>query len=171
MKKALVVIDMQNDFVFGSLGSADAQAILPNVTERVKNARQNGEQVIFTRDTHGKDYLTTQEGKKLPILHCIKDTEGWSVCKGLQETGDVVFDKAVFGSIELASYLQQQAFESVEFIGVCTDICVVSNVLLAKAICLDAEIFVRADCCAGLSKEKHAAALETMQSCQVTIIS
>ncbi len=171
MKKALVVIDMQNDFVFGSLGSADAQAILPNVIERVKNARQNGEQVIFTRDTHGKDYLTTQEGKKLPILHCIKDTEGWSVCKGLQETDDVVFDKAVFGSTELASYLQQQAFESVEFIGVCTDICVVSNVLLAKAVCLDAEIFVRADCCAGLSKEKHVAALETMQSCQVTIIS
>ena len=170
MKKALVVIDMQNDFVFGALGSADAQAILPNVINRVKQARQCGEQVIFTRDTHGENYADTQEGRKLPVAHCIKDTKGWEICKGLYQAGDVVFDKPVFGSMNLAAYLQTQAFESVEFIGVCTDICVVSNVLLAKATCLNAEVFVRADCCAGLTKEKHAAALETMSSCQVTVL-
>jgi nicotinamidase-related amidase len=170
MKKALVVIDMQYDFVFGALGSADAQAILPNVAERIRQARQNGEQVIFTRDTHGADYATTQEGKKLPVAHCVKDTAGWEICEGLYQAGELVFDKPVFGSLELASYLQAQAFDSVEFIGVCTDICVVSNVLLAKATCLETEIFVRADCCAGVTKEKHAAALETMSSCQVTVL-
>lgn len=169
MKKALVVIDMQNDFVFGALGSADAQAVLPNVAQRVKQARIDGEQVLFTRDTHGKDYLNTQEGKKLPVPHCIKNTDGWEICEGLYRAGDVVFDKQVFGSTELAAYLQAQAFDQVEFIGVCTDICVVSNVLLAKAVCLDTEISVRADCCAGLSKAKHEAALETMRSCQVSV--
>ena len=170
MKKALVVIDMQNDFVFGALGSADAQAVLPNVVQRVQQARMSGEQVIFTRDTHGEEYLHTQEGKKLPVPHCIKDTDGWQICSGLYKAGDVVFDKPVFGSTELAAYLQAQAFDLVEFVGVCTDICVVSNVLLAKAVCLQTEIFVRASCCAGLSKEKHEAALETMKSCQVTVL-
>lgn len=170
MKKALVVIDMQNDFVFGALGSADAQAMLPNVVKRVQQARLDGEQVIFTRDTHGEEYLRTQEGKKLPVPHCIKATDGWAICDGLYEKGDVVFDKPVFGSVELSAYLQARAFDSVEFIGVCTDICVVSNVLLAKATCLETEISVRADCCAGLSQAKHEAALETMRSCQVSVI-
>lgn len=170
MKKALIVIDMQNDFVFDALGSADAQEILPNVIKRVEKARADGEQVIFTRDTHDSDYSTTQEGRKLPISHCVKGTHGWAICDGLYQLGDVVFDKPVFGSTELAKYLQQQSFDSVEFIGVCTDICVVSNVLLAKAVCLQTEIFVRENCCAGLSKDKHKAALETMRSCQVTVL-
>ena len=170
MKKALIVIDMQNDFVFDALGSADAQKILPNVIKRIEKARADGEQVIFTRDTHENDYLTTQEGRKLPVPHCIKGTRGWAICDGLYQSGDVVFDKPVFGSIELAKYLQQKSFDSIEFIGVCTDICVVSNVLLAKAVCLQTEVFVRENCCAGLSKDKHNAALETMRSCQVTVL-
>ena len=170
MKKALIVIDMQNDFVFDALGSADAQKILPNVIKRIEKARADGEQVIFTRDTHENDYLTTQEGRKLPVPHCIKGTRGWAICDGLYQSGDVVFDKPVFGSIELAKYLQQKSFDSIEFIGVCTDICVVSNVLLAKAVCLQTEVFVCENCCAGLSKDKHNAALETMRSCQVTVL-
>ena len=170
MKKALIVIDMQNDFVFDALGSADAQEILPNVIKRIEKARADGEQVIFTRDTHENDYLTTQEGRKLPVPHCIKGTRGWAICDGLYQSGDVVFDKPVFGSIELAKYLQQKSFDSIEFIGVCTDICVVSNVLLAKAVCLQTEVFVRENCFAGLSKDKHNAALETMRSCQVTVL-
>lgn len=170
MKKALIVIDMQNDFVFDALGSADAQKILPNVIKRIEKARADGEQVIFTRDTHENDYLTTQEGRKLPVPHCIKGTRGWAICDGLYQSGDLVFDKPVFGSIELAKYLQQKSFDGIEFIGVCTDICVVSNVLLAKAVCLQTEVFVRENCCAGLSKDKHNAALETMRSCQVTVL-
>ena len=170
MKKALIVIDMQNDFVFDALGSADAQKILPNVIKRIEKARADGEQVIFTRDSHENDYLTTQEGRKLPVPHCIKGTRGWAICDGLYQSGDLVFDKPVFGSIELAKYLQQKSFDSIEFIGVCTDICVVSNVLLAKAVCLQTEVFVRENCCAGLSKDKHNAALETMRSCQVTVL-
>ncbi len=170
MNTALIIIDMQKDFVTGALGSADAQAILPAVRTRIENARKNGEKIIFTRDTHGDDYFNTQEGKKLPVAHCIKDTDGWQICDGLYRQGDLVFDKPVFGSTELAQYLKEQAFDSVEFIGVCTDICVVSNVLLAKAVCLDTEIFVRASCCAGLSKQKHEAALETMRSCQVAVL-
>ena len=170
MKKALIVIDMQNDFVFDALGSADAQKILPNVIKRIEKARADGEQVIFTRDSHENDYLTTQEGRKLPVPHCIKGTRVWAICDGLYQSGDLVFDKPVFGSIELAKYLQQKSFDSIEFIGVCTDICVVSNVLLAKAVCLQTEVFVRENCCAGLSKDKHNAALETMRSCQVTVL-
>ena len=170
MKKALIVIDVQNDFIFDALGSADAQKIFPNVQKRVSQARLDGEQIIFTRDTHGDDYMQTQEGRKLPVPHCIKGTRGWEICEGLYQTGDVVFDKPTFGSIELAKYLQSQSFDVIEFIGVCTDICVVSNVLLAKALCLQAEVFVRADCCAGISPQTHAAALQTMQSCQVAVL-
>ena len=108
MKRALIVIDMQNDFVFGALGSADAQAIFPNVSERVKQARQNGEQVIFTRDTHHADYMDTQEGRKLPVMHCIKDTDGWQIHPEVWKAGEgktsAVIDKPTFGSIELADF-------------------------------------------------------------------
>ena len=170
MKKALVVIDMQYDFVFGTLGSADAQAILPNVAERIRQARQNGEQVIFTRDTHGADYATTQEGKKLPVAHCVKDTAGWEICEGLYQAGELVFDKPVFGSLELASYLQAQAFDCVEFVGVCTDICVLSNAILIKAKKPETAVAVVANACAGVTPETHQAALVAMRSCQVKIL-
>ena len=170
MKKALVVIDMQKDFVTGVLGTAESQAILPAVVSRIEEGRENGETILFTRDTHGENYSCTQEGKKLPVPHCIKDSEGWQICDGLYQSGDLVFDKPVFGSLELAKYLQEQNFDIVEFIGVCTDICVVSNVLLTKATCFNTEVYVRANCCAGVTVEKHECALETMRSCQVTVL-
>ena len=110
MKELLAVIDMQNDFVFGALGSSDAQAILPAVEERISAARQAGKTVVFTRDTHGEDYLSTQEGKRLPVRHCLKDSEGWQIVGGLQKSGDKVFDKPLFASVELAEYIRRENF-------------------------------------------------------------
>ncbi len=161
MKELLAVIDMQNDFVFGALGSSDAQAILPAVEKRISAARQAGKTVVFTRDTHGEDYLSTQEGKRLPVKHCLKDSEGWQIVGGLQKSGDKVFDKPLFASVELAEYIRRENFERVEFIGVCTDICVVSNVLLTKAFSPETEVSVCAKCCAGTSAAAHEAALLT----------
>ena len=169
MKELLAVIDMQNDFVFGALGSSDAQAILPAVEKRISAARQAGKTVVFTRDTHGEDYLSTQEGKRLPVRHCLKDSEGWQIVGGLQKSGDKVFDKPLFASVELAEYIRRENFERVEFIGVCTDICVVSNVLLTKAFSHETEVSVCAKCCAGTSAAAHEAALLTMRSCQAQI--
>lgn len=169
MKELLAVIDMQNDFVFGALGSSDAQAILPAVEERISAARQAGKTVVFTRDTHGEVYLSTQEGKRLPVRHCLKDSEGWQIVGGLQKSGDKVFDKPLFASVELAEYIRRENFERVEFIGVCTDICVVSNVLLTKAFSPETEVSVCAKCCAGTSAAAHEAALLTMRSCQAQI--
>jgi len=169
MKELLAVIDMQNDFVFGALGSSDAQAILPAVEKRISAARQAGKTVVFTRDTHGEDYLSTQEGKRLPVKHCLKDSEGWQIVGGLQKSGDKVFDKPLFASVELAEYIRRENFERVEFIGVCTDICVVSNVLLTKAFSPETEVSVCAKCCAGTSAAAHEAALLTMRSCQAQI--
>ena len=170
MKKLLVVIDMQNDFVTGSLGSKDAVAILPNVMERIRLARENGVQVVFTRDTHFENYFSTQEGEKLPVLHCIKDTRGWEIADGLFEGNERVFDKPTFGSVQLAEFVKEERFDEVELVGVCTDICVVSNALLIKAYCPEIKVQVRADCCAGVTKESHEAALKTMSSCQVEIL-
>jgi nicotinamidase-related amidase len=170
MKEILVVVDMQKDFLTGALGSERAAAIIPVVKNRVEEARARGVQVAFTRDTHGKDYMQTQEGRKLPVPHCEKDTDGWQIADGLYEIGELVFDKPVFGSIALAEFLKTKGFDKITFVGVCTDICVVSNVLLAKAYCPEAEIFVDSAACAGVTEEKHEAALETMRSCQATVL-
>ena len=170
MKEILVVVDMQTDFLTGALGSADAAAVIPVVKARVDEARKKGERVVFTRDTHGKEYLQTQEGKKLPVPHCEKDTDGWQIVGGLYQDGDLVFDKPVFGSIALAEFLKAERFDKITFVGVCTDICVVSNVLLTKAYCPESEVFVISAACAGVTREKHEAALETMRSCQVTVL-
>ena len=170
MKKYLLVIDMQKDFVDGSLGTAEAQAIVPAVAEKIR--RFEGE-VIFTQDTHGENYMETQEGKFLPVLHCIKGTPGHEVIPELQEflADAKVFLKGTFGSVDLAAYLSKRAeeIESIELIGLCTDICVVSNALLLKAAMPEKPLFVDASCCAGVTPEKHAAALETMRSCQITV--
>ena len=128
MKKLLVVVDMQKDFVTGALGSKEAVAILPNVIKKLRLARQNGEEIVFTRDTHFENYPSTQEGKKLPILHCVKGTDGWEIVDGLCN-GERAFDKPTFGSLELAAFIKEEEFSEVELIGVCTDICVVSNAL------------------------------------------
>lgn len=165
MKKLLVVVDMQRDFVTGALGTQEARDILPRVTELVQGA----EEVVYTADTHGKDYLHTREGRMLPVLHCIKGTEGWEILPQLYRAGAPVFEKPTFGSPALAHYIAEWGYEDITFCGVCTDICVVSNALLVKAMLPEAEVRVCASACAGVTPEKHRAALLTMQSCQIIV--
>ena len=170
MKKALVIIDMQNDFVFGSLGSKAAEAIIPALRARIAEAQKNGETIVFTRDTHEQNYMQTQEGKHLPVPHCISGSKGHEIVADLQVENAVVFDKPTFGSVSLAEYLQKEGFEIVEFCGVCTDICVVSNVLLFKAYCPEREIIVQSALTAGTSEENTKAALLVMRCCHVEIL-
>lgn len=169
-KKLLIVVDMQNDFIGGALGTQEAQSILPAVRARIADARKEGEEVAFTRDTHGEEYLSTQEGKNLPVPHCIAGTAGHEIAAGLCLAGERVFDKPAFGSIELAAYVKERGFAAVELVGVCTDICVISNALLIKAFCPEAEVCVRAGCCAGVTPQSHQTALDAMRACQVKIL-
>lgn len=169
-KKLLVVVDMQNDFIGGALGTQEAQSILPAVRARIADARKEGEEVAFTRDTHGEEYLSSQEGKNLPVPHCIAGTAGHEIAAGLCLAGERVFDKPAFGSIELAAYVKERGFAAVELVGVCTDICVISNALLIKAFCPEAEVCVRAGCCAGVTPQSHQTALDAMRACQVKIL-
>ncbi|MGY3724908.1 Nicotinamidase-related amidase [Granulicatella balaenopterae] len=173
MQRILVVIDMQVDFVSGSLGSKEALGIIEQVTEKIQSYPK--EQVYATRDTHGPDYLSTMEGQKLPIIHCQKDTKGWEIYQSLADLvlQQHIFDKQTFGSVRLAQYMQELAGKEpieLELVGLCTDICVVSNALLLKAYLPNTKIIVDASCCAGSTPEKHQAALDTMRSCQIDII-
>lgn len=168
-KKLLIAVDLQKDFIDGALGTPQAQQILPAVRDRIARARAEGETVVFTRDTHGQDYLQTQEGRNLPAVHCLRGSEGWLIAPGLY-AGERVFDKPSFGSVELAQYVRDEGFDEVELIGVCTDICVISNALLIKVFCPETEITVRADCCAGVAPESHQRALLAMQVCQIKIV-
>lgn len=168
--KFLIVIDMQNDFITGSLENKAAQAILPNVRRKIKEARQNGFEIIFTRDTHEKDYLNTQEGKNLPVVHCIKDSFGWQIESLLESEGCLIFDKPTFGSIELAKYLKEHDAQEIELVGVCTDICVLSNAALLKAFLPETPICVDSSCCAGVSEKSHLCALESMKAIQIKVI-
>ena len=175
----LIVIDMQKDFVDGALGTPEAEAIVPAVTEKIREYARRGDVVIATRDTHGEDYPDTQEGRNLPVVHCVRDTPGWEldarVAAALPEDALIV-DKPTFGSTELAEIMGRYAEEygqenvNAELIGLCTDICVVSNALLLKAHFYEMPITVDARCCAGVTPGKHAAALETMASCQIRIL-
>ncbi len=172
MRKILVVIDMQNDFVDGSLGTAEAEAIVENVKQKIRTYAP--EDVFATMDTHGEDYMNTQEGENLPVLHCIKGTEGWEIRSDIAALmpGARIYEKPTFGSTRLAADLADIAREEeirIELIGLCTDICVVSNALLLKAMMPEVEISVDASCCAGVTPEKHLAALETMRSCQIQV--
>ncbi|MBQ4474041.1 MAG: cysteine hydrolase [Lachnospiraceae bacterium] len=174
MRKILLVIDMQNDFIDGSLGTAEAQAIVENVTAKMKTYPT--EDIYATRDTHGKDYLDTQEGKFLPVEHCIKGTDGWQIREEIAELLDPehIVNKRTFGSRKLMKIMRQIAEEeggevSFEIVGLCTDICVVSNALMLKAALREAPISVDPACCAGVTPAKHVAALETMRSCQIQI--
>ena len=170
--KYLIVVDMQRDFVTGVLGTKEAQQILPAVVSRVQGF--DG-QVIFTRDTHQSDYMETQEGKYLPVPHCIQDSEGWQLVEPLEEIRAKrqfpVYDKVTFGCPELARDLvltnRQEPIESIELIGVCTDICVVSNALTIKAHLPEVPMYVDPACCAGVTPQAHEAALTTMNSCQI----
>lgn len=172
----LIVIDMQNDFIDGSLGTAEAVAIVPAAAARIREARAEGYAVFATLDTHGEDYLDTAEGKKLPVRHCIRGTAGWRLNPEIEAAlGDAeAVEKPTFGSVRLPEMLREAAGEAgpreIEVIGLCTDICVVSNALILKAHFPEASVAVRRDCCAGVTPEKHAAALETMASCQIDIL-
>ncbi len=172
--KYLIVIDMQEDFVYGPLGSGEAKKIVNAVCDKVK--KFDGE-VIFTRDTHQSNYLRTQEGRLLPVTHCVEGSAGWELIAPLKALCEkkmcAVYDKPTFGSVPLARALkkenQMEPITSIELVGVCTDICVVSNALLLKAHMPEIPISVDAACCAGTTPEKHQAALETMRSCQIII--
>ena len=172
MDNYLIVVDMQTDFVDGSLGTAEAQQIVPAV--RAKILAHEGP-VIFTRDTHGPDYLNTQEGRFLPVEHCLRGTEGWEIIPELRDLaarpGTQVIDKPSFGSTVLAALLteKRESIASVELIGLCTDICVVSNALMIKAALPEVPLSVDSACCAGVTPARHEAALETMRSCQIVI--
>lgn len=175
--KILVVIDMQNDFLEGTLRNEEGIKIIPNVVNKIKEYKSNGHTVIATRDTHDISYLQTQEGKNLPVIHCVKKSDGWKINKDVSEAlGDVlIFDKPTFGSLELANWLKSnyenvQTELEIELVGVCTDICVVSNAILIKAHLPEAKIICDASCCAGVTTEAHKNAILTMKSCQIDII-
>lgn len=172
MSKLLAVIDMQTDFVTGSLGSAEAEAIVPKVVEKIQTGLSHGTEIIFTKDTHDAVYLNTQEGKNLPVEHCIRGTEGWQLIPQLQEyeKNGKVIEKPAFGSLKLAEYVTEHKFDEVELIGLCTDICVISNALLIKAASPETVVCVDASCCAGVTPETHKNALEAMKICQIKIL-
>lgn len=164
----LIAVDMQVDFVSGALGSAHAAAIVPKVVEKVKSFDGR---VIFTKDTHGSDYFQTQEGKKLPVMHCVKDTEGWQICDELKPYVKHVVDKVTFGSVDLPAYIKSfgEEIEEIELCGLCTDICVISNAMILKAAFPEARITVDGSCCAGVTMESHQTALNAMKAVQIEV--
>ena len=169
--KALIVVDMQNDFIDGTLGTVEAVAIVDAVADRIRSARANGEAIWFTRDTHETDYMTTQEGRKLPVPHCIRGTAGWKISPKLEVADSPVIDKPTFGSFELAEAMAKlEGLESVELLGLCTDICVISNAMLIKARLPELTVCVNAACCAGVTPASHENALNAMKMCQIEII-
>ena len=173
MKNFLVVVDMQKDFVDGALGSEEAVKIVPNVVEKIKGF--DGE-IFATFDTHFEDYMQTAEGKKLPVPHCIKGTDGWKLDKNVESALDeksyTAVEKLTFGSVDLPQLIKAKANGeafTIELIGLCTDICVVSNALVLKANFPEVEISVDKACCAGVTIESHNSALTTMSSCQINV--
>ena len=172
MQEILVVVDMQNDFVTGPLGTPEARTILPKVAEKVKNFPGR---VLFTRDTHEENYLESREGKALPVPHCIRGTRGWEICPELETLRkEEPVDKPTFGSTGLGEVLRAadqcgEKIGKITLVGVCTDICVISNALLLRAFLPEAEIAVDAACCAGVTPESHQTALRAMKACQIAI--
>ena len=172
MRNLLIVVDMQNDFISGSLGSPAAKAIVENVRNKIKSF--DGE-VYFTKDTHYDNYLETQEGKNLPVKHCIKNTWGWEIENSLLEfVTNPVIEKETFGSNHLGIFLEQleeeEHIDTITFVGLCTDICVISNAMIAKAFAKEAKLIVDASCCAGVTEKSHNTALDAMAACQISII-
>ena len=167
--KLLVVVDMQNDFIDGALGTPEAQAIVPYVKSAIE---QFDGKVLFTRDTHFENYMQTAEGKNLPVPHCIKDSNGWRIraeLDALRKTEPI--DKITFGAKELVEHLaEEQDVESITFMGLCTDICVISNAMLVKAFYPEIPLFVDAQGCAGVTPESHQNALSAMKMCQITVL-
>lgn len=172
MRKVLIVVDMQNDFIDGALGTPEAVAIVPKVKKKIEEFDGT---VLFTRDTHEEYYLETQEGRNLPVPHCIRGTQGWEIRSELDALRTTTpIDKETFGSSELGGLLcdlyEDEEIENITFIGLCTDICVISNVMIAKAFLPEVPIIVDSSCCAGVTPESHETALRAMTACQIKII-
>lgn len=173
MEKILVVIDMQNDFIDGALGTAEAVNIVDNVANKIKEYSINN--VYATRDTHSENYMETNEGKNLPVIHCVRGTKGWQLNEKIETAlkGAVVVDKPSFGSVDLAEILKKRSEKEnieIELVGLCTDICVVSNAMILKAYMPEVNISVDSKCCAGVTLESHLKALDTMKMCQINVI-
>ena len=177
MDKVLLVIDMQNDFVSGALENQEAAAIIPAISEKIQEYIAKGTPVFFTRDTHSKDYLDTQEGRLLPVPHCEEGTPGWQIVPELasfvkDEQGGNVFNKPTFGSTYLPAWIHEKmngSPKTIELCGVCTDICVISNAMILKAAFPETEILVHSALCAGVTPDSHETALEAMKSCQIIV--
>lgn len=169
IKKVLIVVDMQKDFVYGALRNEDAIAIIDNVNKKIAQYRAAGYVVIFTRDTHEKNYLSTKEGRHLPVEHCIKGTAGWNIISEIDVKDDKVIDKPTFGSMELLDHVATLDVDKLELIGVCTGICVISNAMLLKAKFPEKEIIVDSKCCACVTPASHKNALEAMKMCHITV--
>ena len=174
----LVVVDMQNDFIDGALGTKEAVAIVPKVVEKIKGFKGR---ILYTRDTHSEKYLDTQEGRNLPVPHCIKGTKGWELHPEIEaEREEMPIDKRTFGSDALGPLLRAQdqdlkakgetGIESITFVGLCTDICVISNAMIVKAFLPEVPVIVDAACCAGVTKESHEHPLKAMQMCQIKVL-
>ena len=175
-KKILIVVDMQNDFIDGALGTKEAQAIVPAAAARIRACRENGYEVIATLDTHGEDYMETPEGRKLPVPHCIKGTQGWQINPEIQAAAGecLLVEKPTFGSTNLSGIVADIAGDAeqltIELLGLCTDICVVSNALMLKANFPGADMAVNAACCAGVTPKSHSTALSAMAACHIDIV-
>ena len=168
--KALIVIDMQNDFIDAALGTPEAVQIVPAVQKKIAAYRAEGNPVIFTRDTHTPAYRSTLEGKNLPVEHCIEGTPGWQISSALDVGNSPVINKPAFGSLELADYVASLAgLEQIEIVGLCTDICVISNALILKARLPEVPLVCDSSACAGVTPERHRNALEAMRACQIII--
>ena len=165
MKKALIVVDMQNDFITMALGTPEAVEIVPKVKRKIQEYLARGDEVIFTRDTHEENYLSTPEGQKLPVPHCIRSTKGWEIADGLYVEGCRIIDKPNFGW----PHWDEIPLEAVELVGLCSDICVVSNALIIKATHPDIPVSANFHCCAGVSPALHQQAFSIMKQCQIDI--
>ena len=171
MRETLIVVDMQNDFIDGTLGTKESVAIVQNVAKKITVARAAGETVVFTRDTHQKNYLETQEGKNLPVLHCVEGSEGWQISSKLEVGESRICNKPSFGSMDLAEYVANlNDLEEIELVGLCTGICVISNAFILKAKHPEVKITVDASCCACVTPESHKTALAAMKLCQINVI-
>jgi nicotinamidase/pyrazinamidase len=169
--KVLAVIDMQRDFIDGALGTKEAVSIVPAVRRKIEAARKEGTLVVFTRDSHREDYLATQEGRNLPVEHCLVGTDGWQISPELDVDNAPVFDKPGFGSAELVQFLSMlPKLESVELVGLCTDICVITNAMMIKGALPELPVAVDSACCAGVTPESHRTALAAMKMCQIKIV-
>ncbi len=173
MKRLLVVVDYQNDFVNGSLGFDGAELLDERIADKIREYRNNGDDVCFTMDTHFDNYMDTLEGKKLPVVHCIKDTKGWELygeTAKLKREGDMTFEKNTFPSLELGKWLENKEYTSVELVGLVSNICVLSNAVMVKSALPDAEIIVDAKCTASADNDMNNKALDVLSGIHVNIV-